>query len=204
MDAPRDDSIRILREDDPEHDRLLADGWRVVGTSWGARLALPDNADLTAYREAVAAAQGDGYAVERLSADAVPAVSALEDSITADYPYTPATAGGPLPADLGEHLADGSWLAFGARTPQGELVAFTIVHPEADRWEVERTGVARAHRRRGLATAVKAASILQTHEAGARRWGTGGAAANAGSLAMNRSLGFVLEPVWHSLQAPVA
>ena len=34
----------------------------------------------------------------------------------------------------------------------GGLVAFTILRPEPDRWEVERTAVAAEHRRRGPAT----------------------------------------------------
>lgn len=86
--------------------------------------------------------------------------------------------------------------------PDGGLVAFTVLRPEPDRWEVERTAVAAGHRRRGPATAVKAASILVTRAAGARCWGTGGAGVNAGSLAVNRALGFELEPAWHALAPP--
>ena len=62
--------------------------------------------------------------------------------------------------------------------------------------------MAAEHRRRGLATAVKAASILATRAAGARCWGTGGAGVNAGSPAVNRALGFELEPAWHAPAPP--
>lgn len=147
--------LRILREDDPEHDRLTNLGWRVVSRSWGARLTLADGAD----------------------------VSALE-------------------AALAAHLGDGTWLAFGASAPDGGLVAFTILRPEPGRWEVERAAVDAEHRRRGLATAVKAASILATRAAGARCWGTGGAAVDAGSPAVNRALGFEFEPAWHAPAPP--
>ena len=55
---------------------------------------------------------------------------------------------------MAARLGEGRWFAFGALDAAGGLVAFTILRPEPDRWEVERTAVDAEHRRRGLATAV--------------------------------------------------
>ena len=60
--------LRIVREDDPEHDRLIARGWRIVSRSWGARLTLADGADVSALEAALDAARRAGYVVRRLDA----------------------------------------------------------------------------------------------------------------------------------------
>lgn len=194
-------ALRILREDDPEHTRLLEAGWRVVSTSWGARLELEAGADTTVLERAVARARGAGYVVRLLGVEDLPAITVLDAMVGPDFPDTPASRHEPLPEGLDRGLAAGAWLAVGAEH-DGGLVAFTLAYPESDRYEVERTAVAPAHRGRGLAQAVKAVSILTTRAAGVRRWGTGGAGVNAASLAMNRALGFVLEPLWHTLAPP--
>ena len=194
--------LRILREDDPQHELLVRRGWTIAHRSWGAHLTLPDHADLTALVEAVAAAQDAGYAVRPFRACDVGAVEALDAAIGPDFPATPASHHEPVPRDLAAGLADGSRTGFLATDDCGQVAAYTWMDRLPDRWEVDRTAVAAAHRRRGLATAVKAASILATYAAGARRWGTGGAGVNAGSLAMNLALGFELEPQWHTLAPP--
>lgn len=199
-DDPGD--VLILREDDPEHDRRIAQGWTVIAESWGARLRLADDADLSRYFAAVADAQDAGYELARLTGADASDIAALQARVGTDYPVTPATTPPQLPGDLSALLDREEWLAFGARDGEGRLAAFSTLTPEADRWEVERTAVAREHRRRGLAKGVKALSILTTYAGGARLWGTGGASVNAGSLAMNASLGFELEPRWHSLARP--
>lgn len=195
------DAVRILREDSPELADLLAQGWRVVSSSWGARLTLSDDADLTIYRQAVTSAQQAGYEVRTVSPAEVGALASLDLALAPDFPATPASRHEPLPLDLADRLTSGSWLAFGAWAGT-ELVAFTILYRFEGRWEVDRTAVRAPHRRRGLATAVKAASILTTYAQGARRWGTGGAAANTGSLAMNRALNFTIEEAWHTVHPP--
>lgn len=53
--------IRVLRQDDPRHDELIAQGWSIIATSWGARLHLDDGADLAPYRRLVARARTAGY-----------------------------------------------------------------------------------------------------------------------------------------------
>ena len=66
---------RIVREDDPEHARLTGLGWRVVSRSWGARLTLADDADVSALEAALAAVRRAGYAVRRLGGAGVNAGS---------------------------------------------------------------------------------------------------------------------------------
>lgn len=194
-------SARFLRQDDPEHAALLAQGWTVAATSWGARLDLAGDSDLAVYDRAVGAARDAGYEVRELASTETAALVDLDTLVAPDFPDTPASHHTPLPLDLAERLARGDWRAFGAWW-RGILVALTILYRFEDRWEVDRTAVEAAHRRRGLASAVKASSILTTHAEGARRWGTGGALANEGSLAVNRTLGFHLEPAWHTLLPP--
>ncbi len=219
-------TIHVLREDDPQHALLLAQGWRVVATSWGARLRLSDDADLTGLHAAVDRVSSDGYELVELGPGEAEEATTLDDACAADYPWTPATGHEPLDAAaLAAHLDGDGWRVFGARyrTPSAgvaeptveppahstqpvarslTLVAITLTCPMQGRTEVDRTCVAAGHRRRGLATAIKAASILAGYAAGQRVWGTGGAAVNAGSLAANRALGFELEPLWHSLEEP--
>ncbi len=57
-------------------------------------------------------------------------------------------------------------------------------------WDIRLTGVRRAWRRRGLATALKLKSIEQAHREGATKIVTGNEASNP-MLAINRGLGFV-------------
>lgn len=195
-------NLRILREDDPEHAELLAQGWAITDRSWGARLTLDDDADLSALLQAVTTAEDAGYQVRRLEPSDLPALRALDEQVAPDFPSTPASRHEELPADLGDRLQSGESLGFLAWTEGDGPVAYTWMDRLSDRWEVDRTGVVAAHRRRGLAVAVKAASVLTTYALGARCWGTGGASVNTGSLAMNRALGFVLEPQWHTLVPP--
>lgn len=184
--------------------RLLDEGWRVVARSWGARLRLPEGTDartLEHYRQLGQPPQG--YQVRQLAASDAEAVARFDAVTLADYPATPATTPEPVTAsDVRERLGQG-WLYAGVFHGD-ELVAVTASYPLEDRWEVDRTAVLPAHRRRGLATAVKAWSIAVLYERGVRVLGTGGAASNAGSLAMNRALGFELEPQWLTLEPPSA
>ena len=60
------------------------------------------------------------------------------------------------------------------------------------------TSVLATYRRRGVAQAVKAASILAFLDIGINRFSTGGAAANQASLQANQSLGYVLTERWRT------
>lgn len=111
---PASPDPRIVREDDPEHDRLIARGWRIVSRSWGARLTLADGADVSALEAAPAAARRAGYAVRRPDAADLPALADLDERVGPDFPDTPASRHEPLPADLAARPGDGTWLAFGA------------------------------------------------------------------------------------------
>lgn len=178
----------ILREDDPRVAGLLAENFHVIATSWGARLHLGDDADLGLYERSVA-----GRDVRELSPDEWGEVRRLDEECASDFPNQDSSHHTPLPA-----RPEPTWRCWGSFV-HDRLVSFTIVAPSGDMWETERTVTARNSRGSGHASAVKAASILATYRLGVRTWGTGGASANTASLAMNRSLGYELEPIWLTL-----
>ncbi|QAY62446.1 acetyltransferase [Xylanimonas allomyrinae] len=197
-----------VRSDDPQRTDLERAGWTVAGESWGARLRLaePGTSQRVAaearLHDAVAAARARGYDVVELGPDDVAAIAALEASTEPDYPSTPSTAhSAPGAQDLRTLFAHGVRF-FGARTGDGELVAVSTIERRADRAETGFTSVRSDHRGRGLAYAVKAAAVLALIAEGFTVFGTGGAAANAGSLAMNRGLGYVVEEHWYDYRAP--
>ncbi|GIJ00582.1 hypothetical protein CLV28_1180 [Sediminihabitans luteus] len=216
----------VLPSTDPRVPSLLADGWVVVAESWGARLRLRSDADLDPARAALARAVAAGVVVEELTGDDVPdEVAALEALTHPDYPQTPATPHTLLGADDVAALVRDGVRFFGARAAHGggsgarpdgpgaedarwtssaprpvpALTAVTGVRREGERAETEFTSVHPDHRRDGLATAVKAASVLALAAEGVRVLGTGGAQVNAASVRMNERLGYVLEERWLTL-----
>ena len=58
------------------------------------------------------------------------------------------------------------------------------------------------YRRRGLGSAVKAASVLALADAGVTVFGTGGADGNLGSLGANRRLGYLITERWRTYRPP--
>lgn len=66
------------------------------------------------------------------------------------------------------------------------------------------TGTVRAHRRLGLAMALKVASIEQARARGAERIWTGNASTNVPMLKINERLGFTREPAWIEMQRLIA
>ncbi|MGT2426191.1 GNAT family N-acetyltransferase [Amnibacterium kyonggiense] len=175
----------VLREDDPRVPGLLAGGHRVAPRSWAARLRRPDAAALRA-----------------LVADAVelgpvsdPGIAALEAAVREDYPGGPATAPGIHDEAALAVLRAGGTRFFGVEAA-GEVLAVTAIRQEGDHAETVFTSVARTHRRRGLAEAVKAASVLAMQAEGVAVFGTGGAAENVASLAMNARLGYEVTERW--------
>lgn len=151
-------------------------------------------------REFVRAHREQGWEVEELTAADASEVAALESVTLPDYPQTPATYREAL-SEIGATglFADGR--VFGIRR-DGQLVAVTATGPEGDLIETHFTSVHPAHRRQGLATVVKAASILANAEAGHIRFGTGGAGTNAGSIGMNEKVGYEITQTWHTLVPP--
>lgn len=195
-----------VRSDDPQRDELLLQGWTVVGESWGARLRLgargtPERATAEArLHAAVTAAERLGYRIVELGPDDAAAIAALDATNEADYPSTPSTAHvAPREDEVRDLFASKGVRFFGARAAR-EVVAVTGIYRRPDRAETEFTSVRADHRGRGLASAVKAASVLAMAAEGVDVFGTGGAAANAGSLAVNRGLGYAIEEHWFDLQ----
>jgi hypothetical protein len=190
---------QVLREDDPGAAVLLAGGWTVAHRSWGARLRSVDPERL---RALVAAAEALGYVIAEVGPEADAGIAALESAVREDYPGGPATAPAVHdPAALAALRAGGTRCF--AALHGDELVAVTAIRREDDeRAETDFTSVARAHRRRGLAEAVKAASVLALAAEGARVFGTGGAEENAASLAMNARLGYAVTERWLTLVPP--
>lgn len=141
-----------------------------------------------------------GVDVEELTVADAPQVAALESVTFRDYPQTHATYREPLTeADAAGLFADGR--VFGIRR-NGRLLAVTATSQQGKLTETHFTSVHPDHRRQGLATAVKATSILANAEAGRTWFGTGGAGANAGSIGMNEAVGYEITETWHTLVPP--
>ena len=176
-------------------------GYVIVGESWGARLRLSDPPDLSALNAAIVAAKEQGFLIQELDASWARQVTALEALNHSDYPYTPATE---VPhrdeSDVLELWRRGCRL-FGA-IDDGQLVASSVISLTTARGETEFTSVHPSYRRRGLAVAVKAASIMALVDDGVRIFGTGGAQVNTGSIRMNEHLGYAIEERWLSLTMP--
>lgn len=203
-----DDETLILPADDADVGARLADGWTVSAESWGARLTV-DDAVLRSLAPIVERAERAGYAVAELEADAADEVWTLQEATRSDFPVTPATPAPDASAQEVAALWSDGWRLFGARH-DGALVGVTLVHvvatadgPPSDTAgyaETEWTAVLAAHRGRGVARALKAASVLAFASSGTRVFGTGGAAANTASLAMNAAVGYRVTERWVSLQ----
>ena len=193
--------VQLVQFNDPRMQDLTEAGYVVVGESWGARLRLSDPPDRAVLTAAVVAATEQGFLIEELEASWAPLVTALEALNHADYPYTPATA---VPqrdeSDVLELWRSGSRLV--GAIDDGQLVAVSVIRLTTARADTEFTSVHRSYRRRGLAVAVKAASITALSDDGVRIFGTGGAQANAGSIRMNEHLGYAIEERWLSLAMP--
>ena len=78
------------------------------------------------------------------------------------------------------------------------LVGATVMREKDGFGDTAFTSVLATHRRRGVAQAVKAASILAFLDIGITRFSTGGAAANQASLQANQSLGYQLTEQWRT------
>lgn len=190
----------VLQSADPRGAALERDGWRLVGEFWGARLRLGEPPTLDRLHTAVEHARVRGFAIEELGVAAVTELAALEAATHQDYPQLPATPHPLHDEDALRSMVDEGCRAFGARWA-GALVAATVVRPGSV-VETEFTSVLPAYRRLGLATAVKAASVLALAADGHRTFGTGGAGSNVGSLRMNTAIGYVVEETWLSYERP--
>lgn len=193
-------AARVLRSDDPRAAALLDAGWRVAAESWGARLRLAEPPELAPLHALVARAGRTGE-ISELGVGWAAAVAALEAATHDDFPVTPATPHALRSADEITAAMREGLRAFGA-VMHGRLLAVTLIRREAEHAETDVTTVDPSVRRLGLGAGVKAASVLALAAEGVRVFGTGGAAANAASLAMNRSVGYAVEERWLSLAPP--
>lgn len=194
------DDVEILREDDPRRGDLEDAGWRIVATSWGARLNLHDE-DIPRLRWLVDRVAGGGYEVVELASHDAGAVHGLERLNQPDYPQAgPATAH-PLMTRAETDSLFSRGRVFGARQ-EGQLVAVTATHLLADRVETDFTSVHLHHRGQGLAQGVKAAAVLAYAGEGWRTFATGGSEINDVSLAMNTGVGYQVTEVWRTYAPP--
>jgi GNAT superfamily N-acetyltransferase len=197
------EEFEVILATDPRNRDLSDAGYELVAESWGARLRLsePPDLDLTVAHEAVRRAELAGLTVRELDDSFAPALHALEQANGADYPDTPATTHRVLNEDDTRRLWSEGCRIFGA-LDHGLLVAATVIRHAEDRAETDFTSVLAPYRRRGIGTAVKAASIIALASQGVRLFGTGGARVNAASLGTNEALGYVIEERWLSYRKP--
>jgi GNAT superfamily N-acetyltransferase len=183
----------ILQDSDPRCAELEAAGYRVVAESWAVRLLAPDRELL---ESAVLRATAGGLTIRELGVEAAEALYALEKTNEPDYPITPAT-----------HRVVGDLATIRALWPEhrvfgafdgSRLVGATVIRSHQGFGDTAFTSVLSSHRRRGVAQAVKAASILAFLDIGITRFSTGGAAANEASLQANQSLGYELTERWRT------
>jgi len=184
--------------DSAEREALERDGWVVTARSWAAQLEA-ERCDRAALRDLVSRADATG-AVRALTDADTALILRLDAATLDDYPGAEATAHEPLtPATA---TVGPSRRAYGVADAGGELVAMTFVGVEAHVAEVDFTVVSPHHRGLGLATAVKAASVLDLIDSGVTVFRTGGSADNAAILAANHALGFVVDEHWVTLMPP--
>ncbi|PZR51923.1 acetyltransferase [Xylanimonas oleitrophica] len=197
---------RVVRADDAEAGALLASGWSVASESWGARLEVTEEV-LLRCAAAVTAAESAGWELLVLGPADAGAITELDMRALVDYPVTPATRHAPPePEALSRSLAAGERWAYGAAGPAGSLDAATVLYRSVGRetalvetdFTVTRAGV----RGRGLATAVKAAAVLDLAAQGHERFATGGAGQNGASRRANEALGYVVTERWLHLVPP--
>lgn len=192
-------SSRVLRSDDPTCQDLAATGWVIGSTSWGARLHVR-GADIVRLQAVVDNARASGICVLELSRRDANDIVTLEELTHPDYPQTPATFREKLDLSDALGLFDGG-RAFGIWL-DSKLVAVTVTRVCGDLVETDFTSVHPAQRQRGLATTIKAASVLANAAEGHRSFGTGGAGVNDASLHMNRAVGYQITETWHTYLPP--
>ena len=192
----RSDAV-FVREDDPRCIELEAEGYEVVGYSWGANLRLDDSSDLAMFYERVRRVRNEGFNIRELASDDLEKVAEVELANANDYPESAATH---HETPTIEHLVGmiHGGVRFWGVFLEGRLVAVTSLERKRKRWNTKFTSVLAEYRGRGLGAAVKAASIGTLFNEGVRWFSTGGAASNGASLGANKTLGYVLEPTWRT------
>jgi GNAT superfamily N-acetyltransferase len=188
----------VLRDDSPEAAALLRAGWTVAARSFGARLD-GDRVDRVRLR-ALASGRVADVTTRELGPHDVDDVLALDAQTLDGYPGSVATRHEPF--DRSSATPGPTRRAWGALTSTGRLVGLTVVDLDGPTAETDVTVVHPDHRGRGLAAAVKAASVLALLDAGVLRFRTGGSADNPAIVAANATLGYVVDEGWLTLVAP--
>lgn len=179
----------VLRDDDQRYPSLIEAGWTVIARSWAARVEMTSQ-QLGRWTQILASLPPQDTCRELRAAD-VPATLSLDAATVTDYPGGVATAHKPLTAASASPSA--SRRGFGVFDIGANLVAMTFLDVDGDRAEVDFTVVAQHRRGSGLATAVKAASLLALSRDGVTVVRTGGSDENRGILAANAALGFEVD-----------
>lgn len=156
---------------------------------FAAQEKLPEGYALTSYAEL-----GETEATQRR-------IHALWSQLRADVPRPEAETSVPFESFVRrfhepEYLLPGGYL-LAVHEASGELVATSeLWKSDGEHLSVGLTGVLSAHRRKGLALALKLAAIRHAAELGAPELRTGNASHNVGMLSINEALGFVKQPAW--------
>jgi GNAT superfamily N-acetyltransferase len=186
----------VVQAQDPERERLEHEGWVAIARSFGAQL----DADRVDRARLGALTIRDDVSIRALGPDDVPAVIELDRRTIADYPGSVATQHHPLSREAA--APSSVRRAFGAIDASGELIAMTFVDFDGSHVETDFTVVDPGWRGRGIATAVKAASVIALVDDGAERFRTGGSEENVGILRANAALGYVRDEEWVTLTHP--
>ncbi|MGO1592390.1 hypothetical protein [Ancrocorticia sp.] len=188
---------RILRAEAPEVDQLIQSGWRITARSFGAQLRGED-VNVQKFEELIARIRP--IRVRELLAGDSPAILELDQATEDDYPGGTATSHTLL--DTQTSVPTLTHPAYGAFTEDGQLAGMTFVDVVGpDLADTDFTVVAPRYRRGGLATALKAASILQLLERGITTFRTGGSAENVGIQIANSVLGYRIDEQWVTLSS---
>lgn len=189
----------IVRDDDPRCAELEADGYLIVGRSWGARLLLQEPPELSSLQRMVASVEASGVVIRELDASFANALFELESANNADYPFTPATFQPPPDMMTIENYWVSGKRIFGA-TVDDHLVGVVVGTVNNGVGDNEFASVLKEYRKTGIGAAISAASILAFSEDGIRTFTAGGAGQNDASLGLVRSVGFIVEEQWRSYQ----
>ncbi len=184
-----------MQSSDARRVALEADGWVVTSRSWAAQLTA-SNANVEALRVLVERGRHHGDVREITNADR-DSVLALDRATRADYPGGIATQHEPLTASSARVTA--TRRGFGVFAVDGRALAITYVDIDQQRAETDFTVVTAGFRGLGLATAVKAASVLALLREGVEAFRTGGAAENSAILGSNLRMGYVVDQEWLTL-----
>lgn len=192
--------LGVVREDWPEAMHLFhAAGFRNAWQSWGAHLDLAAF-DFGKFRSLEERLFLQGYEPERLDPEAPPrdwaALHALYEAGLRAAPRNPTTTPGFLTVEeLREVIRCEGEVVFVTRF-RGGIVASTRLTPRGSNVESEHTVSHHLHRKRGLATALKARALDWAQAGGYTRASTGGTVLNLPMLRVNTRLGYRAEAMW--------